>query len=37
MVASGAISVWPYRFHSRTFGRRRASSRITSTGMIDAP
>ena len=37
MVASGAISVWPYRFHGRTFGRRRAISFITSTGMIEAP
>ena len=37
IVASGAISVWPYRFHSRTCGSRAASSRSTSTGMIDAP
>ena len=27
----------PVEFHSRTFGIRRAISRITSTGMIEAP
>jgi len=37
MVAKGAISVWPYRFHRRTLGSRVAISFITSTGMMDAP
>jgi hypothetical protein len=37
MVASGAISVWPYRFQKPTSGNLRASSFSTSTGMIDAP
>ena len=36
-VASGAISVCPYRFHRRMCGSRAASSRSTSTGMMDAP
>ena len=36
-VATGAISVCPYRFHRRTWGRRRCISLSTSTGMMEAP